>query len=246
MSEGPKKPECVVLATGGGALASLGSDDSSSPLMLPRLSGEASKWALPIVLGGEASVASSRETGAREADASSREIASGDAELERLVTQFFEELGRPVFRYVRGYVRDATVARDLTQEVFVRLCTELSAGRSVTDVRAWLFRVAHNLAIDEQRRLRVREAHESPADAADFAFLLSDPSPNAEHELLRRERHGWLRSALQHLSAQERRCLFLRAQGLRYREIAEVLDIKIPTVVTFLTRAIQKLAKTRP
>ncbi len=175
-------------------------------------------------------------------------VADGERteELERLVTQLFEELGRPVLRYVRGFVRDGTVARDLTQEVFVRLCVELRAGRSVTDARAWLFRVAHNLAIDEQRRLRVRETHESAIDPSDVPFALTDPAPSAESELLRRERHGWLRGALQHLSAQERRCLFLRAQGLRYREIADVLDIRIPTVVTFLTRAIQKLTKARP
>jgi RNA polymerase sigma-70 factor, ECF subfamily len=176
------------------------------------------------------------------------EVAAGERaeELERLVTRLFEELGRPVLRYIRGFVRDGAVARDLTQEVFVRLCAELRAGRSVTDARAWLFRVAHNLAIDEQRRLRVRESHESTIDPGDVMFLLSDPAPSAEYELLRRERHGWLRGALQHLSAQERRCLFLRAQGLRYREIADVLDIRIPTVVTFLTRAIQKLSKARP
>jgi RNA polymerase sigma-70 factor, ECF subfamily len=168
-------------------------------------------------------------------------------EVERLVTALFEELSQPVYRYVRGYVRDAALARDLTQEVFVRLCTELAAGKQLTNVRAWLFRIAHNLAIDEQRKLRVREAHEDYSEAADFAFLFfSDPSPSAEQTLLRRERHGWLRQAVQTLSAQERRCLFLRAQGLRYREIADVLDLKLPTVVTFLTRAIQKLAKACP
>jgi Sigma-70 region 2 len=53
-------------------------------------------------------------------------VADGERteELERLVTQLFEELGRPVLRYIRGFVRDGAVARDLTQEVFVRLCVE--------------------------------------------------------------------------------------------------------------------------
>jgi len=185
------------------------------------------------------------------AESATRDVArdAGQAQvaaLQALVTQCFEELAGPVFRYVRGYVRDVPVARELTQEAFARLCAELTAGRAVTDVRAWLFRVAHNLAIDEQRRLRVRGAHESAADVAGFERRLPDPSPSAEHALRRRERHGWLRAALPRLSSQERRCLFLRAQGLHYREIAEVLDIRIPTVVTFLTRAIQKLARTRP
>ncbi|MEO6008495.1 MAG: RNA polymerase sigma factor [Vicinamibacterales bacterium] len=193
---------------------------------------------LPLVIGGDASVEITEGTGAQSL--------APRAELEQLVTQLFEELGRPLVRYVRGFVRDPVVSRDLVQEVFVRLCAELSAGRSVTDVRAWLFRVAHNLAIDDQRRLRVLESHESSVDPADIEFVLSDPAPSAENELLRRERHGWLRGALSSLSAQERRCVFLRAQGLRYREIAAVLDIRIPTVVTFLTRAIQKLKKARP
>ncbi len=60
------------------------------------------------------------------------EAAAGERaeELERLVTQLFEDLGRPVLRYIRGFVRDGTIARDLTQEVFVRLCTELRAGEA--------------------------------------------------------------------------------------------------------------------
>jgi RNA polymerase sigma-70 factor (ECF subfamily) len=208
--------------------------------------------ALSLVLAAANATSADDAGSARDALAAGLAGAAADAagaraeELERVVTQLFEELGRPVLRYIRGFVRAGPVARDLTQEVFVRLCAELRAGRNVMDARAWLFRVAHNLAIDEQRRLRVRESHESGIDPTDVPFALSDPTPSAESELLRRERHGWLRGALQHLSAQERRCLYLRAQGLRYREIADVLDIRIPTVVTFLTRAIQKLTKARP
>jgi len=217
MTDRAKKPDAVALAASQGA------------------------WSISLVLGPAAAADAADGT----AHDSARELADGD--VEQVIARLFEELCQPVYRYVRGFVRHGSVAREVTQEVFVRLCTELAAGHRVNNVRAWLFRVAHNLAVDEQRRLRVREAHESSGEANDLACLFfSDPAPNAEHELLRRERHGWLRRAVQQLSAQERRCLFLRAQGLRYREIAEVLDIKLPTVVTFLTRAIQKLSKARP
>jgi RNA polymerase sigma-70 factor (ECF subfamily) len=220
MSEGQKTPDPVVLAAAASA-----ADSTHGTL------------SLSLVLGSVV---------AANAGAAQREAEQAD-EVERLVTTLFEELCQPVYRYIRGFVRDTALARDVTQEVFVKLCTELAAGRQLTNVRAWLFRIAHNLAIDEQRKLRVREAHEDYSEAADVAFLFfSDPSPSAEQQLLQRERHGWLREAVQMLSAQERRCLFLRAQGLRYREIADVLDIKLPTVVTFLTRAIQKLAKACP
>jgi RNA polymerase sigma factor (sigma-70 family) len=61
--------------------------------------------------------------------------------------------------------------------------------------------------------------------------------------LLAGERHRRLRAALSQLSPQQRHCLFLRAEGLGYREIGEVLGIGISTVATFLGRAIKRIAE---
>ena len=79
-------------------------------------------------------------------------------------------------------------------------------------------------------------------DALPFAAVI-DAAPNAEQRLLASERHERLRVVLSRLSPQQRHCLFLRAEGLSYREIGEVLGIGVSTVATFLGRAIKRIAE---
>jgi len=71
--------------------------------------------------------------------------------------------------------------------------------------------------------------------------MLQDPSPGAEERMLRQERRQQLHVALARLSRQERQCIWLRAEGFRYREIAEILSVSVSTVQTFLGRAIKKI-----
>ncbi len=161
--------------------------------------------------------------------------------LEKSVTEVFLELRDPVYRYVLGLVGDPYEAEDLAQEAFLRLFTDLRKGQLVSNVRAWVFRVAHNLVVDRVRR---------PAGGFDAGRVegtdseQEDPSPTAEQTLLDRERQTRIDLALRRLSAQERNCIQLRSQGLRYREIAEVLSIRIPTVQTLLGRAVKKIVST--
>jgi RNA polymerase sigma-70 factor (ECF subfamily) len=163
------------------------------------------------------------------------------SELQRAVTAAFERLREPVFRYVVAMVADDQSARDLTQEAFVRLYEHLLKGHGVAHVRAWIFRVAHNLAIDGLRRQGAVD-HATAPEAC--ALEVADPSPGAEELLLTRELHGRLRHALHRLSGQERRCLDLRAEGLTYREIGEVLGIRHTSVAVFLARGLKKLSST--
>jgi RNA polymerase sigma-70 factor, ECF subfamily len=165
------------------------------------------------------------------------------SELHRAVTAAFEELKDPVFRYVASIVSDDQGARDVTQEAFVRLYEHLLKGNRIEHVQAWIFRVAHNLAIDTVRKDGATAVHrETGAD--DRALDVADPAPGAEDLLLSAESHSRLRHALGRLSGQERRCLDLRAEGLTYREIAEVLGIRHTTVAVFLARGLKKLTST--
>ena len=161
------------------------------------------------------------------------------SKLERQITEIFLELREPVFRYVVRIVGSPEEAEDLAQEAFYRLFDDLRRGSSVQDVRFWVFRVAHNLAIDHCRRRRfstpLQAVRTEPSEQ-------EDPGLNAEQGLLERERISRLEAALTRLSPQENQCLQLRTQGLRYREIGELLGIRIPTVQTLLGRAIRKLA----
>jgi RNA polymerase sigma-70 factor (ECF subfamily) len=76
-------------------------------------------------------------------------------------------------------------------------------------------------------------------NATDFA----DSYPDAEERILRGERFQRLRAVVMALGDQERQCLFLRAEGLRYREIAEALGVSVATVSSLLARSLEKLKR---
>lgn len=159
--------------------------------------------------------------------------------LQQAVREIFVEMRLPVYRYLLAVVGSPVDAEDLTQETFIRLFGELSRGATITNLRPWLLRVAHNLAVDLSRTPdRVRPIGSlRPEDDADRHV---DPAPHPEQQVLERER---VERILVPLSPQERRCVELRGEGLCYREIAEVLGVRIPTVQTLLSRAIRKVMR---
>lgn len=171
------------------------------------------------------------------------EVMSGMPRLavEKKVTEAFVALREPVYRYVQTILRSDADAEEITQEAFIRLLRELRRGRPVENVRSWVFRVAHNLAIDEVRR---------PHFQADCLALddpaineLCEPAAGPEENALDQEKRNEVRRALTLLKPEERQCLDLRAVGLRYREIAEVLETHIPNVQALLVRAIAAIAR---
>jgi RNA polymerase sigma-70 factor (ECF subfamily) len=158
--------------------------------------------------------------------------------LEQKVAQIFELLRDPVYRYMFRALRDRQAAEDLTQEVFLRLFTCLHQGQAVRDIRAWVFRVAHNLVIDRQKRkLVLGQMDEALWDQT------QDPDPGAEQRLLEKDQDQRLHRALARLTPQEKECLELRAEGLSYQEIAGILEMRVPTLVKFVGRIIRKLAE---
>ncbi|HEY7306924.1 MAG TPA: RNA polymerase sigma factor [Bryobacteraceae bacterium] len=156
--------------------------------------------------------------------------------LRQKVTKIFELLRDPVYRYLYRVLENSDEAEDLTQEVFLRLYRHLHQGHTVTNIRAWVFRVAHNLAIDQQRKDTQRERLDlSGREEA------CDRGPGPEAVALEVEQQERLRQALTSLSIEEKHCLELRAEGLSYKEIAGILDMRMPTLVKYLGRIIKKL-----
>jgi RNA polymerase sigma-70 factor (ECF subfamily) len=98
--------------------------------------------------------------------------------------------------------------------------------------------VAHNLAL----KLRAHQSSNAPFDPQ-VESTLADPKLNPEQSLLERERMLRFHRAMENLSEQQRRCLDLRLEGLRYPEIADVLGISASAVGEFLRRAIVRLRK---
>ena len=164
----------------------------------------------------------------------------GVSTLEVKVAQVFDLLRDPVYRYFLRRLADASEAEDLTQEVFLRLYSWLDKGRKVENIRAWVFRVAHNLVIDREA-LNARFQSLDSNEWERVSETYPDLAPSAERRLLEQEQQGKLHLALKRLSPQERECLDLRAEGLSYREIAEVFDMRTHTLVSFLRRVIKKL-----
>lgn len=162
--------------------------------------------------------------------------------LEQKVTRIFQALRLPVYYYLMAFLGDAATADDLTQEVFLRLYAHLHRGRSVENARLWVFRVAHNLAFDERQRHQQLTQLDEKA-WGEVCARLPDPSLDPEQHAIEREQMERMGAAIQWLSAQELQCLLLRAEGLRYREIGEILGVATSTVGEFLQRALRKLIK---
>jgi RNA polymerase sigma-70 factor (ECF subfamily) len=162
------------------------------------------------------------------------------ADARREIARLFEALRDPVFRQALRILRSPAEAEDVTQEVFLRLYGEMRAERNVQNPKAWLFRAVHNLSIDRARGSRHTQSW-NESDDSESCEGLADPEPPAEERLAEVEKQEKVRSLLSGLSPQERRCMELRTEGLTYREIAEVLGVRITTVETNLARAVKKL-----
>src|ERR1700692_2079155 len=131
--------------------------------------------------------------------------------LQDQVAQLFEEARDDVYRYLLSLGLYPPQAQEGTQEVFLRLYTTLKKGEEIQNPRAWIFRVAHNLGL----KIRARQHSEQPFDpelGAAYASSQARTAATPETELLERERMTRFHSAVQGLSEQQRRCLFLRME----------------------------------
>lgn len=153
------------------------------------------------------------------------------------IVRLFDEFRDALFRYLRWLGCTPDEADDTIQETFLRLQKHLLANGSQDNLRAWLFRVAGNLVYDDRKsgRRRLNRALE------DHAW--QDPAVNPEQLALQRESTARLGTLIRGLPSDQQRCLALRSEGFRYREIAEILGVSISTVADLLRRAIAALAR---
>jgi RNA polymerase sigma-70 factor, ECF subfamily len=160
-------------------------------------------------------------------------------EIERVVIGHFEQFRAPLLRYILSLGISVHDGEEITQEVFLALFQHLQMGKCQRNLRGWIFRVAHNLALKRRHaRQRFQQHPECERLAAERQL---DSSPNPEEQVLAAQRQQRLMDALDALSEQDRACLRLRAEGLRYREIARVLGISLGTVSVSLTRSLAHL-----
>ena len=153
-------------------------------------------------------------------------------------TELFQEMRKPLLRYLVGLGLSTEEAQDIVQDAFLSLHQHLAGDGSQENIRGWLFRVAHNRARNHQQSYARRFS-----DPLDSALEPISRQATPEQAALDSEKSRRLDRAIRGLTGTERECLMLRAEGLRYREIGEVLGVPTSTVADTVERAIKKLAE---
>lgn len=160
----------------------------------------------------------------------------------RLVLELYDREQLSLIRYLVCLGLDSATAEETVQESFLRLHQHLLANGDRAHLRGWLYRVAHNMARNIQISQRVGKTR-----ALTDLSLYPEPrtaAVSAEQALLEREKQRRLQQAMDQLSEAQRNCLVLRSQGLKYREIAETLDLSISTVAENVQRGLERLKET--
>ena len=162
--------------------------------------------------------------------------------LEEEMVRFFVEFRDSLLRYILSQGLSVHDGEEVAQEVFLTLHQYLRRGNPRTNLKRWIFSAGHNLAL--KRRFQNGRS-DSVFSAERTAESLHAPGQNPEDPVgLQRGRK--VLAVVNSLPERERNCLHLRAEGLHYREIAEILGIPQGSVCVALTRALTRLREAEP
>ena len=172
-------------------------------------------------------------------------IAEGDQDVfEVLVDRYQTSILNLIYRFVG----DRTQAKDLAQEVFIRVWQAAKTYRPEAKFTTWIYRITANLCFNELKSARRKKwfsFNRSDEDGKHtFEETLSDSGPSAEDLLLEKERSRQIYDALQSLPENQRMAVILkRYDDLSYEEIARVMGCSVPAVESLLVRAKRTLQK---
>ncbi|SLM50107.1 putative RNA polymerase sigma factor FecI (Sigma-19) [Nitrospira japonica] len=147
----------------------------------------------------------------------------------------FQQYAQELQRFLQRRLGCPEAAADLLQETFLRVA-QLPASTQPDNPRAFLFRIASNLAIDELRRNQVRRPFQEPLEEAEH---VPSATPSCEQAIFDKQRMTLLQSALEQLSPRCRTIFMLRrVQGHSYDEIAHRLGVSERIVAKEINRAL--------
>ena len=179
-------------------------------------------------------------------------VARARAGSEAAYRELLGRYQRPVFSLVYRMVRDREKAEDLAQETFVKVFQNIARYDSRYKFSSWIFKIAHNLAIDSLRRREPATVsidgsrHAETAEGVE-ASRIDLPSTDADPEeaLEAQELGGAIEEAVGRLRPEYRTAILLRhVEGRPYEEIAEIMDVPLGTVKTYIHRARTELRGT--
>lgn len=174
-----------------------------------------------------------------------RLFAEGDAKAFGIL---LDRYGNKVFGYFFHYFGDNEIAEDLTQETFLRVITAATDFRGDCSFATFLFRIARNLCIDTVRARASRGVTSSLEDQVDDVRPLSEVikgnSLEPDRKAFSDELQKAIENALGHLPDEQREVFILREiEGLRFREIADILGVNENTVKSRMNYALISLRK---
>ncbi|MFN2129418.1 MAG: sigma-70 family RNA polymerase sigma factor [Anaerolineae bacterium] len=150
----------------------------------------------------------------------------------------YEQFHEPIYSYVYRRVNDVEMASDLAAEVFHRLLRSVQQkGFPECEMRAWLYRTAHNLVVDHYRRQTHRQhlpLEEDLVDGGEDPAGLVEQKANADR----------VRRALRHLTDAQQQVIALKfLQGLTNQEVAEILDRSVGAIKLLQHRGLAALQR---
>lgn len=154
-----------------------------------------------------------------------------EAAFEALYQRYRRQLYSYLHKLVPG---NNALVDDLYQQTWVRALDRLPKYRDNDRFLAWMFRIAHNLAVDHFRRAQ-RRPH------AQLHDHIADHGPTVTEAMQQREREEALADSLEVLNPQQREVWELRAHGVPFKEIARIQGTGVNTVLGRMHYAVNKM-----
>jgi RNA polymerase sigma-70 factor (ECF subfamily) len=162
--------------------------------------------------------------------------------LQGQVLALFDEMRDRLLRYLLCLSVPVHDGEEIVQESFLLLFQHLQDGKPQENLRGWLFCVARNLAFKWHRSNRTNLQRAVPYEE-DLAGLQGENAANPEELAYNRQRQRYLLAVVKALPERDQVCLFLRADGLRYREISQAMGMSLGSVAASLARSLAKLTR---
>ena len=158
---------------------------------------------------------------------------------------------KPLFDFIYRMVIDAAETENLCQETFFRVVRTKKNYRATAHFKTWLFQIALNLCRDRMRRMKHRShlslntpVHSQDSGSIELHELIPNPDSDPVNDLEKGELAGHVKDAISSLPEDEHLVVVLKEyQGMKFAEIAEIMDCPIGTLKSINYRAHTRLRK---
>ncbi|MEK4013750.1 sigma-70 family RNA polymerase sigma factor [Peribacillus sp. FSL M8-0224] len=155
---------------------------------------------------------------------------------ESLLDEMMSLYGQDILQLVYSYVKDAVVAEDLTQEIFIKCYKALPTYNQQSNIRTWLWRIAINHCKDYRKSWYFRKVSTAEKEQ-DWTS-----TDNVEEEVIQQDEDRQLAVAVMELPIQYRELIYLHYfQEMKLKEISEITGVKLGTVKTRMRQAKRRL-----